>query len=95
MNRLQYKKGLLYVAIELKHNGKSITIEDVIIDTGASHTIITTEYLEKMDRMKIVLTKANIPVLLVKELEQQIERLKQVRINYNQTSISPFTFYPR
>lgn len=53
------------------------------------------KYLEKMDRMKLVLTKTNIPVLLVKELEQQIERLKQVRVKYNQTLISPFAFYSR
>lgn len=49
MNRLQYKKGLLYTSIELKFQEKSIIIEDVIIDTGASHTIIATEYLEEMD----------------------------------------------
>lgn len=49
MNKLQYKKGLLYTSIELKYKEKSIIIEDVIIDTGASHTIIATEYLEEMD----------------------------------------------
>ncbi|WP_353093019.1 retropepsin-like aspartic protease [Tissierella praeacuta] len=49
MNKLQYKKGLLYTSIEIKFKEKSIVIEDVIIDTGASHTIITTEYLEEMD----------------------------------------------
>ncbi len=49
MNKLQYKKGLLYTSIELKFGEKNIIIEDVIIDTGASHTIITTEYLEEMD----------------------------------------------
>ncbi len=49
MNKLQYKKGLLYTSIELKFKEKSIVIEDVIIDTGASHTIIATEYLEEMD----------------------------------------------
>lgn len=49
MSKLQYKKGLLYTSIELKFKGKSIIIEDVIIDTGASHTIIATEYLEEMD----------------------------------------------
>lgn len=49
MNKLQYKKGLLYTSIELKYQEKSIFIKDVIIDTGASHTIIATEYLEEMD----------------------------------------------
>jgi phosphoenolpyruvate carboxykinase (GTP) len=50
-------------------------------------------YLAKMDRMKAVFTKKNIPVLLVKELEQQIERLNKVKAKYNQILISPFTFY--
>lgn len=49
MDKLQYKKGLLYTSIELKYKEKSIVIEDVILDTGASHTIIATEYLEDMD----------------------------------------------
>lgn len=49
MSKLQYKKGLLYTSIELRYKEKSIIIEDVIIDTGASHTIIATEYLEQMD----------------------------------------------
>lgn len=48
INNLQYKKGLLYTSIELKYKEKSIIIDDVIIDTGASHTIIATEYLEEM-----------------------------------------------
>lgn len=49
MNKLQYKKGLLYTSIELKYKEKSIIIEDVIIDTGASHSILATEYLEEID----------------------------------------------
>ena len=49
MNKLQYKKGLLYTSIELKYKEKFIIIEDVIIDTGASHTILATEYLEEID----------------------------------------------
>lgn len=49
MNKLQYKNGLLYTSIEFKFKEKSVFIEDVIIDTGASHTIIATEYLEEID----------------------------------------------
>ena len=49
MSKLIYKKGLVYTSIELKYKDKSIIIDDVIIDTGASHTIIATEYLEEMD----------------------------------------------
>lgn len=49
MSKLKYKKGFVYTSIELKHKDKCIIIDDVIIDTGASHTIIATEYLEEMD----------------------------------------------
>lgn len=49
MNELQFIKGLLYTSIELKYQEKSILIKDVIVDTGASHTIIATEFLEKME----------------------------------------------
>ena len=49
MAKLEFKNGLLYTDIELTHDGKSVTIKDVIVDTGASHTIILPEYLEVMD----------------------------------------------
>ena len=34
---IQFKNGLLYTCIELMHEGKSITVNDVIIDIGAFH----------------------------------------------------------
>ena len=46
---MQFKGGLLYTSIILKYGDKSVLVEDVIIDTGASHTIIASDYLEKMD----------------------------------------------
>ena len=46
--KLQLKNGLLYTSIKLIHEGKDIVIEDVIIDTGAFHTIITTDFLDDM-----------------------------------------------
>ncbi|WP_244834435.1 hypothetical protein [Clostridium sp. BJN0001] len=49
MNNLQFKDGLLYTSIILKHGDKSVLVENVIIDNGAFHTIIATDYLEKMD----------------------------------------------
>jgi predicted aspartyl protease len=49
VNKLQLKDGLLYTSINLLHEGKCIIVDDVIIDTGAFHTIITPEYLEKLD----------------------------------------------
>lgn len=49
MKRLEFKNGLLYTDLELNHEGKIIIVKDVIVDTGASHTIIMSEYLEDMN----------------------------------------------
>lgn len=49
MHKLVLKKGLLYTSITLRHDGKSVIVDDVIIDTGAFHTIIAADYLESMD----------------------------------------------
>ncbi|WP_394887069.1 retropepsin-like aspartic protease [Clostridium butyricum] len=45
---IQFKNGLLYTSIELMHEGKRITVNDVIIDTGAFHTIISSDFLEEL-----------------------------------------------
>lgn len=49
MNKLILKNGLLYTSVTLRHEGKSVIVDDVIIDTGAFHTIIAADYLEDMD----------------------------------------------
>ncbi|AKN29938.1 hypothetical protein Ccar_03420 [Clostridium carboxidivorans P7] len=49
MHKLVIKNGLLYTSVILKHEGKSVIVNDVIIDTGAFHTIIAADYLESMD----------------------------------------------
>ncbi len=49
MNKLKFKNGLLYTSITLEHGDKSTLVDDVIIDTGACHTIIATDYLDKMN----------------------------------------------
>ena len=49
MENLQFKNGLLYTSIILKHGNKSVLVDNVIIDTGAFHTILATDYLEDMD----------------------------------------------
>ena len=46
--KIQLKNGLLYTSIELTHEGKSIIVIDVIIDTGAFHTIISPDFLEEL-----------------------------------------------
>lgn len=49
MYNLHYKNGLLYASIILQEGDKSVIIDDVIVDTGAYHTIILTDYLEDLD----------------------------------------------
>lgn len=49
MQELDYKDGLLYVSILLMHGDKEIAIDNVIVDTGAAHTIILSDYLEELD----------------------------------------------
>ncbi|HOJ10072.1 MAG TPA: retropepsin-like aspartic protease [Clostridiales bacterium] len=49
MYQLKYKHGLLYADITLKHANKEIYITDVIIDTGASHTVILPDFLTDND----------------------------------------------
>lgn len=49
MNRLQLKDGLLYTSVSLHHEGKCVVVDNVIIDTGAFHTIIAPDFLEKLD----------------------------------------------
>lgn len=49
MHKLDYKDGLLYVSIQLMHGDNEIAIDNVIVDTGAAHTIILSDYLEELD----------------------------------------------
>lgn len=49
MKNFKYKNGLLYTDIEILIENKSILVKDMIIDTGASHTIISSSYLEESD----------------------------------------------
>jgi hypothetical protein len=49
MQKLNIKDGLLYTSINLIHDGREIVIDDVIIDTGAFHTIIAPEFLDELD----------------------------------------------
>ena len=49
LNKLQLKDGLLYTSINLRHEDKCIVVNNVIIDTGAFHTIIAPDFLEELD----------------------------------------------
>lgn len=49
MQRLKIKDGLLYTSLKLSLQGKAIVINDVIIDTGSFHTILSTNYIDQME----------------------------------------------
>lgn len=49
MVKLDYKKGLLYTDIVLEHNGKLVVVTDMIVDTGASHSIVSPIFLERLE----------------------------------------------
>jgi len=49
MYNLRFENGLLYADATIYHEKKEITIPDVIIDTGSSHTIILTDFLYDLD----------------------------------------------
>jgi phosphoenolpyruvate carboxykinase (GTP) len=61
----------------------------------AQFSLRVDKYLAKMDRMKVVFAATNIPVLLVRELEQQIERLNKTKEKFEQTLLSPLVFYSK
>lgn len=45
---IQYRNGLLFTSIQLTFKGISRVISDVVIDTGASETIISPDIVENM-----------------------------------------------
>lgn len=49
MANLEYKHGLLYTTLTIKHEEKEVVVNDVIVDTGASHSIISPVFLEMLD----------------------------------------------
>ncbi len=49
MVKLTFKHGLLYTDIALFHKGKEVVVKDVIVDTGASHSIISPIFLEELN----------------------------------------------
>ena len=61
----------------------------------AQFSLRVDKYLAKMERMKAVFAATNIPVLLVRELEQQIERLNKTKESFKQTLLSPLVFYSK
>lgn len=38
--KLEYKNGLLFVDMNIEYKGKKVLLKNVVLDTGAAHTII-------------------------------------------------------
>lgn len=43
---LEYKKGLVFASIGISYNGRTKTINNVVIDTGASESIISPDIVD-------------------------------------------------
>jgi len=43
---INYKNNLLYTVLKINYLGKEKLIEDVIIDTGAAHSLISSDLVE-------------------------------------------------
>jgi hypothetical protein len=52
--KLEYKDGLLYTTIKISCHGKTVEVDNVVVDTGASFCIIEPSSVEALE---ITLTK--------------------------------------
>lgn len=43
---IEYKDGLLFTSIEITYQGKSKLIDNIVIDTGASQSLISQDYVD-------------------------------------------------
>lgn len=46
--KLEYRDGLLYTSIQITHHGKTATINNIVVDTGASYCIIEPSAIEDL-----------------------------------------------
>jgi predicted aspartyl protease len=46
--KLEYKDGLLYTSIKLAYDGKTLEINNIVVDTGASFCIIEPSSIEEL-----------------------------------------------
>lgn len=44
--KVEYREGLLFTTVEVIQNGKRKEINNIVIDTGASHTVISQECVD-------------------------------------------------
>ena len=46
--RIEYRDGLLFTSIEITYRGKTKQISNVVIDTGASHSLLTQDCVDEI-----------------------------------------------
>lgn len=48
MAKINLADGLLYTSVKIYYQGRAKTIDKMVIDTGASHSIISTDAVEEI-----------------------------------------------
>ncbi|MEA4849383.1 MAG: retropepsin-like aspartic protease [Clostridiaceae bacterium] len=46
--RIEYRDGLLFTTIKISYKGKAKQIDNIVIDTGASHTLLTQDCVDEI-----------------------------------------------
>lgn len=49
MVKIQLKYGLPFCSIDIKHKGRILTLDNILIDTGSGGTILKMDEVEKID----------------------------------------------
>ncbi|WP_020616427.1 retropepsin-like aspartic protease [Paenibacillus daejeonensis] len=47
--QIEYRDGLLFTELTIQYKGQSKFIKDIVIDTGASHTLISQDAVDEID----------------------------------------------
>lgn len=47
--KIEYREGLLFTEITIKYNGQRKVLKNIVIDTGASHTLISQDAVDEID----------------------------------------------
>ena len=48
MTNIEYRDGLLFTSMEIFFRGKTIIIQNIVVDTGAAETIISPDVVEEI-----------------------------------------------
>ncbi|HIW33159.1 MAG TPA: retropepsin-like domain-containing protein [Candidatus Paenibacillus intestinavium] len=46
--QIEYRDGLLFTSIEINYLGRTKTIDNIVIDTGASHTLLSQDVVDDL-----------------------------------------------